>query len=67
MGLNDPNAEQASATEIQDRVDRANVMMAYGNAVTNWGDKDFWFKWKLMYETNFKKSKKKLITITNPL
>lgn len=67
MGLNDPNAEQASATEIQDRVDRSNVMMAYGNAVTNRGDKDFWFKWKLMYETNFKKSKKKLLTITNPL
>lgn len=67
MGLNDPNAEQASATEIQDRVDRSNVMIAYGNSVTNWGDKDFWRKWKLMYETNFKGAKKKLITITNPL
>lgn len=67
MGLNDPNAEQASATEIQDRVDRANIMIAYGNNVTNRGDKDFWWKWKLMYQTNFKKSKKKLIRITNAL
>lgn len=67
MGVNVAQDEDATATEIQDRQNNANEMIAYGNTITNRGDKDFWTKYTYMYQTNRQGAKKKIMRITNAL